>query len=84
MKIASKSGFLLFLGGIFAARNVVHVKAMHMPSLEPPALIKYIDAPPPSIYTTELSVYDTSEVSLFTPLMKFSSGQDVFLGDVLF
>jgi len=82
MKIASKSGFLLFLGGIFAARNVVHVKAM--PSLEPPALIKCIDAPPLSIYTTELSVYDTSEVSLFTPLMKFSNGQDVFLGDVLF
>ena len=27
MKVASKSGFLVFLGGIFAARNVAHVRA---------------------------------------------------------
>ena len=27
MKLASRSGFFVFLGGIFAARNVAHVRA---------------------------------------------------------
>ena len=27
MKVASRSGFMVFLGGILAARNVVHVRA---------------------------------------------------------
>jgi hypothetical protein len=36
MKVASKSGFLVFLGTIFAARNVAHVRAaLTLPS--PPA-----------------------------------------------
>jgi hypothetical protein len=34
MKVASRSGFFVFLGGILAARNVVHVRAAF--TLQPP------------------------------------------------
>jgi len=41
MKAASRSGFLVFLGGIFAARNVVHVRAA--PTLQPPPSANLFD-----------------------------------------
>lgn len=45
MKVASKSGFFVFLGGIFAARNVAHVRAaLTLPS--PPTVNMITDLVP--------------------------------------
>ena len=45
MKVASKSGFFVFLGGIFAARNLAHVHAaLTLPS--PPSMNMITDLVP--------------------------------------
>jgi hypothetical protein len=72
MKIASRSGFLVFLGGILAARNVVHVRAAF--TLQPPPHENSIDIVPsgdinimdmiPSMDTT---VYDTGLTVSLSP-----------------
>jgi hypothetical protein len=36
MKVASRSGFMVFLGGILAARNVVHARAVL--TIQPPPI----------------------------------------------
>jgi hypothetical protein len=58
MKVASRSGFFVFLGGILAARNVVHVRAAF--TLSPPPIpkmslnhISSISTPPYSGNTTQ-------------------------------
>src|SRR5277367_1945437 len=56
MKVVSRSGFLVFLGGIFAARNVVHVRAA--PTLQPPPAENLFDLlwPSPSLVPQQLYV----------------------------
>ena len=66
MKVASRSGFLVFLGGILAARNVVHVRAA--PTLQPPPAANLFDlfSPSPSL------VQQQSYVDSFAPWLPHS------------
>jgi len=53
MKVASRSGFFVFLGGILAARNVAHVRAAF--TLEAPVMNTGItDLSPASVPSTAL------------------------------
>jgi hypothetical protein len=66
MKVASKSGFLVFLGGIFAARNVAHVRAaLTLPC--PPASSMITDLIP--AMTTALIVPPVYIGALIAPQM---------------
>jgi hypothetical protein len=61
MKVASRSGFFVFLGGILAARNVVHVRAAF--TLSPPPI-------PDMSLDQNLSVFDlhvTAQSNTITP-----------------
>ena len=56
MKIASRSGFCVFLGGIFAARNVVHVRAEF--TLSPPTDDSLCIPAPPVYWTPSYANFD--------------------------
>jgi len=57
MKVASRSGFFVFLGGILAARNVVHVRAAFT-----------LEAPPPvSSICTDLAPIAVSSSAVLAP-----------------
>jgi len=61
MKVASRSGFLIFLGGIFAARNVVHVRAA--PTIQPPPAANLFDLFSPTASLVYQPAYMDSLVS---------------------
>ena len=75
MKVASRSGFFVFLGGIFAARNVVNVRAAF--TLQPPLVANFFTDLIPAITTTLIAPQvHVGELSPWLPGM-----QDIELKD---
>jgi hypothetical protein len=78
MKVASRSGFLVFLGGIFAARNVAHVRAAF--TLPPPrsdSLNDFLRIMSNEVLPLQL---DSSALIPYTPLLELADLKLIRLG----
>ena len=74
MKVASRSGFFVFIGGILAARNVVHVRAAFT-----------LEAPPATSMCTDLAAMPISSSAVLAPQTYVSDllAPQIHLGELL-
>jgi hypothetical protein len=77
MKLASRSGFIVFLGGIFAARNVAHVRASFtLPSLFQSTTTDISSRLPADLQPAHFAML--TPWSSVRPITEFGFGKDIW------